>query len=66
MNIELNGARRDIADGTNLQALIESVAGSLRGSAAAVDGEVVPRSSWPDFALRDGQRIEVITAVQGG
>jgi sulfur carrier protein len=37
-----------------------------RGLAAAVDGEVVPRSEWGATGLRAGQRIEVVQAVQGG
>jgi sulfur carrier protein len=37
-----------------------------RGIAVAVDGEVVPRSEWEQTALRDGQRVEVVGAIQGG
>jgi sulfur carrier protein len=66
MKIELNGKPHELADGTTVDQLIASVAGSSRGSAAAVDGEVVPRSSWPTAVLRDGQTVELITAVQGG
>ena len=36
------------------------------GVAAAVNGEVVPRRSWPGTQLRDGDQVEVVTAVQGG
>ncbi|MGH8962090.1 MAG: sulfur carrier protein ThiS [Jatrophihabitantaceae bacterium] len=66
MNVELNGSPREVVDGTTLAELIESLTGSTRGSAAAVDGEVVPRSTWAGYALREGQRVELITAVQGG
>ncbi len=66
MNVELNGAPRELADGTTLTELIESLTGSIRGSAVAVDDEIVPRGTWTDYALRDGQRVELITAVQGG
>lgn len=66
MKVELNGAPRELADGTTLVDLIESLTGSTRGSAVAVDDEVVPRSTWPEYRLRDGQRVELITAVQGG
>jgi thiamine biosynthesis protein ThiS len=31
-----------------------------------VDGEVVPRAVWDSFALGDGARVEVLTAMQGG
>lgn len=31
-----------------------------------VNGEVVPRGSWAGAALRHGDQVEVVTAVQGG
>jgi sulfur carrier protein len=37
-----------------------------RGVAVAVDGEVVPRGQWTATGLSDGQRVEVLQAVQGG
>jgi sulfur carrier protein len=37
-----------------------------RGVAVAVDGEVVPRGEWSGTALREGQQVEVLHAVQGG
>jgi sulfur carrier protein len=66
MNITLNGESCELVDGTTLVAFIESRTGSTRGSAVVVDDEVVPRGTWPDYLLRDGQRVELITAVQGG
>jgi sulfur carrier protein len=66
MKIELNGEPYELADGTSVDELITSITGSLRGSAAVVDGEVVPRSSWPTVTLREGQVVELITAKQGG
>jgi sulfur carrier protein len=66
MQIQLNGQPREIADGSTVDALILSITGSARGSAAVVDGEVVPRSAWSETELRDGQAVELITAVQGG
>ena len=32
----------------------------------AVEGEVVPRAQWPNVELRDGAKVEVVVAVQGG
>ena len=37
-----------------------------RGVAVAVDGEVVPRSAWEQHRLTEGQRVEVVGAIQGG
>ncbi|HSY15413.1 MAG TPA: sulfur carrier protein ThiS [Jatrophihabitantaceae bacterium] len=65
MNLIVNGSARELPV-TTLAELLALVAGSLRGSAAAVDGEVVPRGEWDAFQLRDGQAVEVLTAVQGG
>jgi sulfur carrier protein len=66
MRLQVNGTARELDDGITLVALIEQIAGSTRGSAVAVDGEVVPRSEWQDYPLCPGQAVELITAVQGG
>ena len=36
------------------------------GIAVAVNGAVVPRSEWTTHALRPGDEVEVVGAVQGG
>jgi sulfur carrier protein len=66
VRVEVNGIPHEIEDGTTLGDLIAAVTGSSRGSAAAVDGEVVPRSEWASCPLHPDQSIELITAVQGG
>lgn len=66
MIISVNGAERKCADGMTIAALMADVGAPQRGSAAVVDGEVLPRSSWHDYELRAGQVVELITAVQGG
>ena len=66
MNVTVNGQRRVIDPGTTLQVLVTGEVGGGRGGAAAVNGDVVPRSQWPATALRDGAVVEIVTAVQGG
>lgn len=68
MQVMVNGQERSIADGATVGSLVRELGapGSGRGVAVAVDGVVVPRSQWPDTALRAGVRVEVLTAVQGG
>jgi sulfur carrier protein len=66
VKIFLNGEPRELDEPTTLEHLMTVLTGSTRGSAAAVDGAVVPRREWPAFELRDGQVVELITAVQGG
>ena len=63
MKVEVNGEPREVAAG----ATVADVAGpSRRGVAVALDGEVVPGSEWETTELTDGQRVEVLHAVQGG
>jgi sulfur carrier protein len=66
LSILVNGTERAAAEGSTLTELIELLLGTTRGSAAVVDGDVVPRSEWATFGIRAGQRVELITAVQGG
>ena len=68
MTIWLNGHASDLEAGTSLAAAVGALVAPLdgRGIAAAVDGEVVPRDRWAATELTDGQRVEVVQAVQGG
>ena len=66
MRLTVNGAPRDVAGEVSLAGLVAELTAARRGVAVAVNGEVVPRSSWPDRSLSDGDRVEVLTAAQGG
>jgi sulfur carrier protein len=66
MTITLNGTKADVADDITLAELMTQLALRTRGSAAVVDGEVVPRGMWSGLTLREGQVVELVTAVQGG
>src|SRR6187200_458858 len=68
MNVELNGDPVTLPDGASVGEAIEASGAALeqRGVAVAVDGEVVPRSEWDRTRLREGQKVEVLAAIQGG
>jgi sulfur carrier protein len=68
VNVEVNGTARVLPDQATVASVLEllDVAPGARGVAVAVDGEVVSRSAWPRTPLRDGCRIEVVAAIQGG
>jgi sulfur carrier protein len=68
MRLDLNGTPSELTDGSTITDAIEAAGASPdgRGLAVAVDGEVVPRPEWERTTLREGQRIEIVTAVQGG
>ena len=66
MRLMVNGATRAIEDVIDVAGLVALLTVAERGVAVAVNGEVVPRSRWAAVALRDGDRVEVLTAAQGG
>ena len=66
MTLFVNGEPCDVAPGMTLAGLLAQLGAPDRGVAVAVDAEVVPRGEWERFAVRDGARVEVLTAVQGG
>ncbi|MFG1666592.1 sulfur carrier protein ThiS [Streptomyces sp. Y7] len=66
VTISVNGEHRRIEPGTALDALVSSVTTAPSGVAAALNETVVPRAQWPSTPLCEGDRVEVLTAVQGG
>ena len=66
--IFLNGNPREDGAGETVAAILSllDLGPDARGVAVAVDGEVVPRAGWATFAIREGARVEVLTAMQGG
>ncbi|PKV85307.1 sulfur carrier protein ThiS [Streptomyces sp. TLI_146] len=64
--VSVNGEVRDLAAGTTLDVLVATLTPAPSGVAAAVNETVVPRGEWPRTTLGDGDRVEVLTAVQGG
>lgn len=66
VGVTVNGKPRQLAAGATVDQAVAAVTGLATGVAAAVNGEVLPRRSWPGTVLRDGDEVEVVTAVQGG
>lgn len=66
MQVWINGASRELADGAGVTEVLGALGVPTAGVAVAVDGVVVPRATWTGTVLRDGARVEVLTAVQGG
>lgn len=66
--IVLNGRASELRAGETVAGVLAAlhIDGEARGVAVAVDGEVVPRSSWETFALGPDAHVEVLTAMQGG
>jgi sulfur carrier protein len=68
MRVLLNGTAAELAEGATVQAAVDSLdlPAAGRGLAVAVDAEVVPRTEWESHELKEGARVEVLRAIQGG
>jgi len=67
IRIQLNGAEREIKVGGLLPLLQElGYEAEARGVAAAVNDQIVPRGEWATHLLHEGDRVEIVGAVQGG
>ena len=66
MELTVNGVGRDVPEGATVAELVRQVTPQQRGVAVAVNGEVVPRTGWPATVLFAGDRVEVLSAAQGG
>lgn len=64
--VSVNGESRQITADLTLDALVATLTTAPSGVAAAVNETVVPRGQWSGLRLAEGDRIEVLTAVQGG
>ncbi|MER5555321.1 sulfur carrier protein ThiS [Streptomyces sp. NPDC002793] len=66
LSVSVNGEHRDVPAGTALDVLVAALTSARSGVAAAVNEAVVPRGRWSATALAEGDRVEILTAVQGG
>lgn len=66
MNVIVNESTLEIAENTTVAQLLKILGKTEQGSAVAVDQEVVSRSLWSDYKLREGQQITLFQAIAGG
>ncbi len=68
MQLTVNGQKQSVDDAsTLLDLLIEMNIGTeQKGIAVALNTEVVARAMWADTRLYNGDRVDIIHAVQGG
>jgi sulfur carrier protein len=68
VKLSVNGEQHEVSEGITVAELVERSTGDRgpRGVAVAIDAEVVPRSNWERTTLREGQSVELVSAIQGG
>lgn len=66
MRILINGEHEEISDGATVQQLVQKFKLVPKHVAVEVNRELVPRDTFPQTVLRDGDRVEIVTFVGGG
>jgi sulfur carrier protein len=67
LEIRVNGQDVPVGAATIAELLAEqAIEMGQRGIAVALNGSVVPRSVWGETALRPGDSVEIVRAMQGG
>jgi sulfur carrier protein len=73
VTVTVNGQRRELPDEATVAEAVAALTGAAGGAsgagagvAVAVNDMVVPRGAWEPTRLAEADRVEVLTAVQGG
>ena len=66
MRLLLNGDEREIAEVSSVADLVSALGLDSRKVAVERNLEIVPRSTYADTALAEGDRIEIVTFIGGG
>lgn len=66
MKLTVNGKPVELPDGSTVTALLAHLAVEPARVAIERNQDVVPRRTWPDARLADGDQIEIVTFVGGG
>jgi len=66
MQIQLNGDSREISEGANLQALVDTLDLAGKRFAIEVNEQIIPRSRHKEHILQANDLIEVVQAIGGG
>mgnify|MGYP003394492584 CR=1 FL=1 len=66
MTVSINGTSRTFSSALNLAELIAQLGYTGKRIALERNGEIVPRSTYANVLLADGDQLEVVVAVGGG
>jgi thiamine biosynthesis protein ThiS len=66
MKLTVNGKPLELPDGSTVTALLLHLGVEPARVAVERNQDVVPRRTWAEAALADGDQIEIVTFVGGG
>lgn len=69
MKLQINGEERDFTGASapsTLAALIETLGMKSDRVAVELNRDIVPRASWAEITLNEGDKLEIVHFVGGG
>ncbi len=66
MTITVNGEPRDVTEGSSLADLVTALGLTEIRLALELNCQVVPRATFEESTLNDGDAVEIVTLVGGG
>ncbi len=66
MNLIVNGEAKDIKEGSTVRGMLENLGITAARVAVEVNLEIVPKATFEERILQDGDRIEIVHFVGGG
>ena len=66
MNILLNNKPEKIFDGSTVKKLLENKNIKNKYYAVEINRKIIPKSDHETYVIKDGDRVEIITAIGGG
>ena len=66
MNILLNNKPVRLFDGSTVKKLLENKNIKNKYYAVEINRKIIPKSDHETYVIKDGDRIEIITAIGGG
>ncbi len=65
-DVWINGTARSVPPDRSVTDLVREFSDRQTGIAVAVNQTVLTRQEWAGTTLTDGDRVEIVSAVQGG
>jgi sulfur carrier protein len=66
MKLQVNGKPVELPDGSTVAALLERLAVEPAKVAVERNQDVIPRRTWAEARLAEGDQVEIVTFVGGG
>ena len=66
MKIAINGQDREFTDGQTLNQVVALSCKNTNRVIVEINGEIIKPAMWQHIALRDGDKVELVSFVGGG